>query len=96
MLQREATTTDAVVQIHVESLQFIDALRDLLLPAARKRLPIIVGWQFVGGKARKLLAETRIPVGKIAEQLGFNSPAYFTRAFQHLTGKSPSAFRRAG
>ena len=25
-------------------------------------------------RARKLLAETRIPVGKIAEQLGFNSP----------------------
>jgi AraC-like DNA-binding protein len=47
-------------------------------------------------EARKLLAETKIPVGKIAEQLGFNSPAYFTRAFQHLTGKSPTAFRRAG
>lgn len=47
-------------------------------------------------EARKLLAETRIPVGRIAEQLGFNSPAYFTRAFQHLTGKSPTAFRRAG
>lgn len=47
-------------------------------------------------EARKLLAETKIPVGKIAEQLGFNSPAYFTRAFQHLTGKSPSAFRKAG
>jgi AraC family transcriptional activator of pobA len=28
-------------------------------------------------------------------QLGFNSPAYFTRAFQHLTGKSPTAFRRS-
>jgi AraC family transcriptional regulator, transcriptional activator of pobA len=47
-------------------------------------------------EARKLLSETRIPVGRIAEQLGFNSPAYFTRAFQHLTGKSPSTFRRAG
>lgn len=46
-------------------------------------------------EARKLLAETRLPVGRIAEQLGFNSPAYFTRAFQHLTGKSPTAFRRA-
>lgn len=46
-------------------------------------------------EARKLLLETRLPVGRIAEQLGFNSPAYFTRAFQHLTGKSPSAFRRA-
>ncbi len=46
-------------------------------------------------EARKLLAETRIPVGRIADELGFNSAAYFTRAFQHLTGKSPSAFRRA-
>lgn len=46
-------------------------------------------------EARKLLSETRLPIGRIAEQLGFNSPAYFTRAFQHHTGKSPSAFRRA-
>jgi AraC family transcriptional regulator, transcriptional activator of pobA len=46
-------------------------------------------------EARKLLSETRLPVGWIAEQLGFNSPAYFTRAFQHLVGKSPTAFRRA-
>jgi AraC-like DNA-binding protein len=46
-------------------------------------------------EARKLLAETRTPVGRIATELGFNSAAYFTRAFQHLTGKSPTAFRRA-
>ena len=46
-------------------------------------------------EARKLLAETRTPVGRIAADLGFNSAAYFTRAFQHLTGKSPTAFRRA-
>lgn len=46
-------------------------------------------------EARRLLAETTIPVGHIAASLGFTSPAYFTRAFQHLTGKSPTAFRRA-
>jgi AraC family transcriptional regulator, transcriptional activator of pobA len=46
-------------------------------------------------EARKLLAETRLPVSNIAGSLGFNSPAYFTRAFQHLTGVSPTAFRRA-
>jgi AraC-like DNA-binding protein len=46
-------------------------------------------------EARKLLSETKMPVGRIAETLGFTSPAYFTRAFQHLTGKSPTAFRRA-
>lgn len=46
-------------------------------------------------EARRLLAETDLPVGRVASSLGFTSPAYFTRAFHHLTGVSPSAFRRA-
>jgi AraC family transcriptional activator of pobA len=45
-------------------------------------------------EARSLLQDTRLPVGQIADALGFASPAYFTRAFQHKTGKSPSAFRK--
>ncbi|MFM2389063.1 MAG: hypothetical protein RLZZ437_618 [Pseudomonadota bacterium] len=45
-------------------------------------------------EARRLLAETRLPVARIGETLGFSSAAYFTRAFQHETGQSPSAFRR--
>lgn len=46
-------------------------------------------------EARRLLVETDLPVGRIGASLGFNSPAYFTRAFQNLTGKSPTAFRKA-
>lgn len=46
-------------------------------------------------EARKLLAETRMPVKSIGESLGFTSPAYFTRAFQHRTGQAPTEFRRA-
>lgn len=46
-------------------------------------------------EARRLLVETETPVGRIGESLGFASAAYFTRAFQNLTGLSPSAFRRA-
>ena len=46
-------------------------------------------------EARRLLAETRMPVGQIGASLGFASAAYFTRAFQHLTGKSPTEFRRS-
>ncbi len=45
-------------------------------------------------EARRLLKETDLPVGIIASSLGFTSPAYFTRAFQHQVGKSPTAFRR--
>lgn len=46
-------------------------------------------------EARKLLSETKMPVGQIGSSLGFTSAAYFTRAFQNQTGQSPSAFRRA-
>lgn len=45
-------------------------------------------------EARRLLAETKMPVARIGEALGFSSPAYFTRSFQHLTGRSPTSFRR--
>lgn len=47
-------------------------------------------------EARMLLSETKLPIARIAEALGFTSAAYFTRAFQHRTGKTPSAFRRSG
>lgn len=46
-------------------------------------------------EACSLLTETQSPVGKIGTSLGFTSAAYFTRAFQHHTGLTPSAFRRA-
>lgn len=46
-------------------------------------------------EARRLLVETETPIGQIGGALGFASAAYFTRAFQNLTGLSPSAFRRS-
>lgn len=46
-------------------------------------------------EARRLLAETDLPVNRVSADLGFTSPAYFTRAFQARTGKTPTAFRRA-
>ncbi|MEP3346022.1 MAG: AraC family transcriptional regulator [Litoreibacter sp.] len=45
--------------------------------------------------ACEALLHTDRPVQDIADKLGFSSPAYFTRAFQTHTGKSPSAFRKA-
>lgn len=47
-------------------------------------------------EARRLLAETLLPVKAISAQLGFTSAAYFTRAFQTRTGLTPTAFRRGG
>ncbi len=45
-------------------------------------------------EARLLLSETRMPISQVSQALGFTSAAYFTRAFQHRTGKTPSAFRK--
>ena len=46
-------------------------------------------------EARKMLSETKLPVNRIGTSLGFASAAYFTRAFQHMTGSSPTAFRNS-
>ncbi len=46
-------------------------------------------------EARKLLTETAMPVSDISRSLGYTSPAYFTRAFTHRTGKTPTAFRKS-
>jgi AraC family transcriptional activator of pobA len=45
-------------------------------------------------EARRMLKETKYPVKTISETLGFQSPAYFTRAFHKQTGLTPSAFRK--
>lgn len=47
-------------------------------------------------EARRLLSETRKPVKEIAQDLGFTSAAYFTRAFHKVTGRTPSEFRSKG
>ena len=46
-------------------------------------------------EARRLLRDTKLQVSKIAEQTGFASAAYFTRAFRARTGQSPSEFRHS-
>lgn len=45
-------------------------------------------------EARRLLRESQMPVKDVASHLGFASAAYFTRAFQKQTGKTPSGFRK--
>lgn len=46
-------------------------------------------------EARRLLADTKMPVKEIAQGLGFASAAYFTRAFQTRTGNTPMGFRKS-
>lgn len=45
-------------------------------------------------RAQSLLADTDLPVQRIATLTGYDDPAYFTRLFTKKTGLSPSQFRR--
>lgn len=44
-------------------------------------------------RACELLSDTEAPVRAIAADLGFSSPAYFSRAFRRATGLAPSVWR---
>lgn len=45
-------------------------------------------------QARVMLADTKMTAKEVSEQLGFSSPAYFTRAFAGYTGLTPTEFRQ--
>lgn len=44
--------------------------------------------------AKKLLRETSLPVAEIGSQVGFDEPAYFTRAFRKWTEQTPGNYRK--
>lgn len=44
-------------------------------------------------EAQRLLAYTRLPIAEIGYALGFEDPAYFSRAFRRQTGETPSMCR---
>ena len=44
-------------------------------------------------RAQLLLRNTEQPVAQIGYQIGFNSPAYFTKAFREVVGQTPKAYR---
>lgn len=46
-------------------------------------------------EARRLLAYTATTVMRVADELGYADPAYFTRAFTRSCGMTPTAFRAA-
>ena len=46
-------------------------------------------------KARRLLAETDLPITEIGARVGYTSQSHFTKVFRDATGATPKAFRDA-
>lgn len=42
--------------------------------------------------AQEALSDGKVSFQQVAEDLGFSSPAYFTRSFENVTGESPERF----
>lgn len=49
-----------------------------------------------GRLARQMLANVTVPIGHVADRLGFDSSSAFTRAFRRWHGVSPRAMRQSG
>ena len=47
-------------------------------------------------RAARLLETTDLPVGVVAERVGYASRSYFSRAFKELYGAYPAGFRAGG
>jgi AraC family transcriptional regulator len=45
-------------------------------------------------RARRLLAETVLPISQIAAMVGYQSQSHFTKIFKSVTGVTPRAYRR--
>ncbi len=46
-------------------------------------------------RARRLLAESDLPITEVGAQVGYGSQSHFTKVFREATGMTPNAFRRA-
>jgi len=44
-------------------------------------------------RARKLLAETELPISEVASMVGYHSQSHFTKIFKSITGTTPRAYR---
>ena len=44
-------------------------------------------------RARKLLADTALPIGQIASMVGYQSQSHFSKMFRSVTGITPRAYR---
>jgi AraC family transcriptional regulator len=46
-------------------------------------------------RARKLLAESALPISEIASMVGYQSQSHFTKMFKSVTGVTPRVYREA-
>jgi AraC-like DNA-binding protein len=46
-------------------------------------------------RARRLLAESDLPIAEVGAEVGYSNQSHFTKIFREATGMTPKAFRDA-
>ena len=82
------TIADVAQQIHVSTSQAKNEFRKTYGCGIMAYFNELKIWQ-----AKRRLCDPNITIDQISRQLGFSSPAYFSRAFLRHTGETPSEFR---
>lgn len=91
-LEQHFRTTQSVS----EYAKLLNVSADLLSQTVHEGTGLIAGdiiRQRVLLEARRLLGHTQMAVSEVAYALNFQDPAYFSRFFRRMTGKSPGEFR---
>lgn len=91
-LEQHFMTTQAVS----EYAKLLNVSPDLLSQTVHEGTGLIAGdiiRQRVLLEAQRLLGHTQMAVSEVAYALNFQDPAYFSRFFRRMTGKSPGEFR---
>jgi len=81
---------DLAQRVHLSSSRLVHAVRERTGEPFR-----VIRERAVMRRAARLLLSSDASAARIADLLGFASPAYFSTAFKRATGRSPSEFRAA-
>ncbi|WP_269009207.1 two-component regulator propeller domain-containing protein [Aquirufa ecclesiirivi] len=86
----------SVAEFDVDDLEKGLDMSKMQLYRKLKNLTSLAGNEFIRSirlqQAKLLLENSEFNISEVAYQVGFNDPAYFTRAFKKQYGKSPKSF----
>jgi AraC family transcriptional regulator, transcriptional activator of pobA len=100
-----AEVFEVIDRLHAEPLSLRDVAREVGMTAShlttvvRRRTGRTVGDWIIERRmaaARRLLADTDLPIGEIAGRVGLKDPGYFSRVFAREHGLSPRNWRDLG
>lgn len=91
---RQSRSPKKSIRAYAQELRITDVHLNRVCKQVAGRTASQVVQQFFVLEAEKHLLHTEYSISEIAYALNYKDPAYFSRVFKGVTGKSPKAFRR--